>query len=384
MSKFSFMVVDQFTQALLPKVKVVFEKMIKPLYGDQTRAIRKVAEGYDRLCEMMLVDGEPKGLIVYKKKPTNNALELKTLCLLEPEKDSKKGYGSKLYERVIEVTKSRGIEKIAVSVSSERPQAKNFFERKSLTVKYEKKGLYKDGVTEYFMEGALSHAAATMPLPELGKPKVEAPAIPRRAVVSRPIESKSSVAAEPAIKKSDRKRQRDEPTQAAGAGAAITATTTPDRAPRKMVKVKSKRPPKHHRCTLKNIYIEQIRSGKKKFEGRVNNHFFQDYQAGDTVTWYAGRNELTTKITSRQTFKDFGEMLAGVGFWNMLPGIVGFREALNEYHKIPGYRNKVQRFGALAFGVEVTDKPVENSSNYGRGAYYNNHRRESYGYRHGR
>lgn len=89
-------------------VQSSFKKMIEPIYGDQKNAIVKIKEGLDRTCEVMLKHDNPVGMIVYKNKLQNeyglvSALELKTLFLFNPNKNSGHGFGSRLFQRIDEV-----------------------------------------------------------------------------------------------------------------------------------------------------------------------------------------------------------------------------------------------------------------------------------------
>src|SRR5689334_20899995 len=99
-----------------PYLKVIentFTKMISPVYGDQNSAVAKLKEGKDRTCEVMLKYDNPVGIIVYKNILQNEyglsgALELKTLFLFNPEKNSGNGYGSMLFQRIDNVAIEMG------------------------------------------------------------------------------------------------------------------------------------------------------------------------------------------------------------------------------------------------------------------------------------
>jgi hypothetical protein len=97
--------------------------MIGPIYGNQKSAIAKIKEGQDRTCEVMLKYDNPIGIIVYKSKLQNeygleNALELKTLFLLNPHKNSGQGYGSRLFQRIDEIAEAMGANIIYCTASS--------------------------------------------------------------------------------------------------------------------------------------------------------------------------------------------------------------------------------------------------------------------------
>jgi len=104
-------------------VRHAFKKMISPIYGDQSNAIAKIKEGRDRACEIMLKYDNPLGIIVYKNQLQNEyglerALELKTLFLFNPDKNSGNGYGSRLFTRIDEVAFEMGTTTIYCTASS--------------------------------------------------------------------------------------------------------------------------------------------------------------------------------------------------------------------------------------------------------------------------
>ncbi|HVX00645.1 MAG TPA: hypothetical protein VHA52_09475 [Candidatus Babeliaceae bacterium] len=104
-------------------VKGGFGKIIAPVYGDQEKAIEKIKSGEDRTCEVMLNFANPLGVLVYKNKlqseyGLSQGLELKTLFLLNPTKNSGNGFGSCLFKRVEVVAQEMGAKLIYCTASS--------------------------------------------------------------------------------------------------------------------------------------------------------------------------------------------------------------------------------------------------------------------------
>lgn len=109
--------------SLFKIVQSAFKKMIGPIYGDQSKAVAKIKEGKDRTCEIMLKHGNPLGIIVYKNSLQNEyglteALELKTLFIFNPDRNSGKGLGSSLFHRIDEVAREMGTRLIYCTASS--------------------------------------------------------------------------------------------------------------------------------------------------------------------------------------------------------------------------------------------------------------------------
>lgn len=101
----------------------IFETVLEPLYGYQASAIKKLKESFDRTCEIMYSSENPLGILVYKDRLQSehgltNALELKTLLLFEPEKNSNKGFGSYLFSKIDEIALKKGTRTIFCTASS--------------------------------------------------------------------------------------------------------------------------------------------------------------------------------------------------------------------------------------------------------------------------
>ena len=291
-----------------------FNDLIAPIYGSQEDPLAKIGRGSDRLCEMLYDADAPKALIVYKKAlNSRGALELKTLVVLKPTEDSGRGYGSMLIKRVQEVAQSRMADFIEVSVSSQKPEALAFFQKKQFIVDRTVPNRYLQGSTETFLSRALSSGASSA-----------------RVHAASPLASNRT-----AFQEYERGEKRS-----------LSSSSSSSPAP-----VRQER--RTHTCTLKGEYVRQIISGAKTFEGRIYSGFFRNYQVGDVVTWFAGDLKVRTEITEVRRFPSFDSMLRSVGFKNMLPLLSNIQSALAAYNSIPGYSEKAQQFGVVAFGVRV-------------------------------
>ena len=293
-----------------------FNDLIASIYGSQEDPLAKIGRGSDRLCEMLYDAGVPKGLIVYKKAlNSRGALELKTLVVLKPTEDSGRGYGSMLIKRVEEVAQSRMADFIEVSVSSQKPEALAFFQKRQFTIDRTVPNCYRQGFTETFLSRALRS----------GAPSARAPAA--RAPTASPLPSDRT-----AFQEYARGEKRSSSSHSS---------------------VSFRREPKTYGCTLKGEYVRQIQSGDKTFEGRIYSGLFRHYQEGDTVTWFAGDLKVRTEITAVRRFDSFDGMLRSVGFKKMLPLVSTMEGALGAYNSIPGYSEKAKQFGVVAFGLRV-------------------------------
>jgi ribosomal protein S18 acetylase RimI-like enzyme len=150
-------------------VKEIFARMIKPVYGDISLTLEKIKKGEDRRCEFMVSEesGECLGLIIYKTALVNefaklgirNSLEVKTLLVIDPEKNSGRGIGTALLKRVESVASQLNASSMHLTVSEMRPQALKFFEKRNFKVHATWQDKYKKGVKEYLLAKPLPQKA---------------------------------------------------------------------------------------------------------------------------------------------------------------------------------------------------------------------------------
>lgn len=105
--------------------------------------------------------------------------------------------------------------------------------------------------------------------------------------------------------------------------------------------------------SLREIYIKAISSKKKTYEGRVNTESFLEYQPGKIVRWFSENEFVITKIITRKIFPSFDDMLREINFKLFIPEAKNYEEAKQVYYDIPGYSEKVKKYGALALGIQL-------------------------------
>lgn len=89
-------------------IKELFEKVLVPLYGDQTVPLEKIQNGKDRKCLLLCLEKGPAGVIVYKtalseeyaEYTIEKSLEIKTLFVIDAKQNSGKGIGKQLLNKI--------------------------------------------------------------------------------------------------------------------------------------------------------------------------------------------------------------------------------------------------------------------------------------------
>ena len=123
-------------------VTKLFQGRIAQIYGEQTLPLGRIFRNNDRACELLFDEEHPVGCIVYKLKVTNeferegihDSLEIKTLVVINFQKQSRKGYGSFLEARIAEKAKQLGAKGIHVMVSNWCQDSLNFFKKRQYKI----------------------------------------------------------------------------------------------------------------------------------------------------------------------------------------------------------------------------------------------------------
>jgi len=342
-----FRIVDRNSDGFSHVTKL-FNEVIAKWYGPQDEALNKIGQSRDRMCELMIVDGAPAGVIVFKTDLQQESLECKTLCLIDADKNSGKGWGKLLLARLIENARGRSASSICLTVNSEN-SAKEFFLKAGFNIN-SVDGRSKVPGGETGKEYSLSYILATKSVTagECGDRREDSSSHARRD--DRREDSSSYARRDDRREDSSSHARRDDRREDSSSHARRDRQGDA----RSSTEIDFK-------CTLKREYVQAIRSGAKTFEGRIATSFFRGYTVGKKVEWYCGASEqdkVLTEIVSRKQFNSFENMLETLGFKNFLPKSPNLQNACGLYHSVPGYTEKVKLHGALALGVRVLDRPV--------------------------
>lgn len=86
----------------------------------------------------------------YIQYGARNALELKTLFVVNPAKNSGKGIGSELENRINEIAREK-FDNLQVTVSEEKKESLQFFMKKGWEVQKGFPNKYTEGATEFLL-----------------------------------------------------------------------------------------------------------------------------------------------------------------------------------------------------------------------------------------
>jgi len=113
-----------------------------------------------------------------------------------------------------------------------------------------------------------------------------------------------------------------------------------------------------HKTNLKQKDIDQIKSGEKTIEGRINCGIFLRYKPGDQVRFSdkkAPEDGVLCTISAIRQYLSFEDLLQQEGFEKCLPDVGSLEDAVSFYNAIAGSVKKVAKYGVMA--MELLKSP---------------------------
>jgi len=95
-----------------------------------------------------------------------------------------------------------------------------------------------------------------------------------------------------------------------------------------------------------------IKEGKKKVETRAATTKYLPIKTGDTLVLVCDGKKLTKKIKKVTHFKTVAAVIKKYRPGLINPGARTLKEMEMMYYSYPGYQEKIQQFGILAFELE--------------------------------
>ena len=94
-----------------------------------------------------------------------------------------------------------------------------------------------------------------------------------------------------------------------------------------------------------------IKSGKKRIETRAATPKYRTLAKGDTVVFVCGSERFERTIRRVRTFKTVSALLRVYAPQDVNPRTATRAELIAMYDSFPGYREKLRRYGLVAFEV---------------------------------
>lgn len=97
--------------------------------------------------------------------------------------------------------------------------------------------------------------------------------------------------------------------------------------------------------------FNEIKRGLKTIETRAATPRYTKIRAGDRLVFVCGKARLTKKVKRAKRFRTIGEMLRAINYKKIMPSVQSVEEVRKVYYGYHGYKEKIKKFGVVAFWV---------------------------------
>ncbi|MBM3209044.1 ASCH domain-containing protein [Candidatus Shapirobacteria bacterium] len=99
-------------------------------------------------------------------------------------------------------------------------------------------------------------------------------------------------------------------------------------------------------------FLEAIKNGKKTIETRAATPKYRQVQPGDILVFRCGEEKLEKKVKEAHVFNSVEELAKTLGIKDIMPFATSVEEMKATYFSFPGYQEKIEKYGLIAFRME--------------------------------
>jgi ASC-1-like (ASCH) protein len=114
-----------------------------------------------------------------------------------------------------------------------------------------------------------------------------------------------------------------------------------------------KRVCREQQLPLKYKYFKLIQEGKKTIEGRIYSGPTRDLRCGDRLTFINQNEKARCEVVAIHVYNTFREMFSKENMQKLLPGVRTIEEGVRLYESLPGYPERVKRYGVAAIHIRL-------------------------------
>jgi len=95
--------------------------------------------------------------------------------------------------------------------------------------------------------------------------------------------------------------------------------------------------------------FKAIRDNKKTIETRAGSPRYSKIRKGDVLRFTCGKDSFERTVVSVNHYRTITALLKKYSFRDINPSITSPRELREMYYKFPGYKERISKFGILAW-----------------------------------
>ncbi len=97
--------------------------------------------------------------------------------------------------------------------------------------------------------------------------------------------------------------------------------------------------------------FKTLKNGSKNVETRAATDRYKNIAVGDKLIFVCGKNKFNKKVKKATVFKSIDCMLRIYKVKDIMPDYNSKKELEGAYFSYPGYREKIKKFGIIAFEI---------------------------------
>ena len=97
--------------------------------------------------------------------------------------------------------------------------------------------------------------------------------------------------------------------------------------------------------------FKEIKNGLKVIETRAATERYKKIKAGDRLIFICGKTRLIKIIAKVKRFRSVGAMFRAINYAKIMPSAGSASGARKIYYSYPGYKEKIKKFGIIAFWI---------------------------------
>lgn len=97
--------------------------------------------------------------------------------------------------------------------------------------------------------------------------------------------------------------------------------------------------------------FELIKVGKKTIDTRAATDKYQRIRAGDILVFKCGKDRLEKVVVKVHHLRDIKDLIQSLDLRKIMPFVSSIRQAKQIWYSFPNYREKIKRYGLVAFEI---------------------------------
>lgn len=97
--------------------------------------------------------------------------------------------------------------------------------------------------------------------------------------------------------------------------------------------------------------FDALNSGKKSIETRAGSEMYHQIQPDDNIVFVCDKESIYKKVKEVYKFNNLDDLLETISLTDIMPWVKSRSEAREIWLSFPGYKQRIEQYGIIAFKV---------------------------------